>query len=56
MIEERNYNTEDLMHGICECCGEESDEIDPDTGWCVDCIEAERFYTETMKYEPKYPY
>lgn len=56
MIEERNYNTEDLMHGICECCGEESDKIDPDTGRCVDCIEAERFYTETMKYEPKYPY
>lgn len=56
MIEERNYNSDDLLYGICEMCGEESDEIDSDTGWCVDCVEAARFYAETMKYEPKYPY
>lgn len=29
MIEERNYNTDDLLYGICEMCGEESNEIDP---------------------------
>lgn len=56
MIEERNYNTDDLLHGVCEMCGEESNEIDPELGWCVDCVEAARFYEETMKYEPKYPY
>ena len=55
MIEERNYNADDLLYGICEMCGEESNEIDPKTGWCVDCVEAARFYEETMKYEPKYP-
>lgn len=56
MIVRRNYNPYDLLHGICERCREESDEIDPDSGWCVDCVEAARFYAETMKYEPKYPY
>jgi hypothetical protein len=55
MIEERNYNINDLMCGVCEMCGEESNEIDPETG-CVDCVEAARFYEETMKHEPKYPY
>ena len=34
---------------ICEHCGEESSEIDPTTGWCIDCIEEDRFYRETMR-------
>ena len=49
MIIETTYNPHDLVHGICERCGEESSEIDPRTGMCIDCIEEERFYYESMK-------
>lgn len=49
MIIETTYNQYDLTYGICEHCGEVSSEIDPTTGWCVDCIEEERFYQESMK-------
>ena len=48
MIEERIYSAQDLHHGVCESCGEESDEI-TNVGICVDCVEAELFYQETMK-------
>ena len=37
------------MHGICESCGEESDEIDHNSGMCIDCIETARFYQESMQ-------
>ena len=47
MIIETTYS--DLVHGICERCGEESHEIDPNSGWCIDCIEEERFYQESMR-------
>ena len=47
------YNSDDLIYGVCERCGEESHEIDPDTGWCIDCIEEERFYQESMKFANK---
>ena len=43
-----------LMRGVCERCGEESTEIDPSTGWCADCIEAERFYYETLYNQNAY--
>ena len=33
MVSETIYNPDDLLYGICEMCGEESDEIDPATGW-----------------------
>ena len=49
MIIETTYEPYDLMHGVCEMCGEESSEIDSNTGWCIDCIESEKFYNETMK-------
>ena len=49
MIIEKTYSPNDLVHGICTRCGEESEEIDPRTGMCVDCIEEERFYQESMK-------
>jgi hypothetical protein len=49
MIIETTYRPYDLIYGICEHCGEESSEIDPTTGWCIDCIEEERFYQETMR-------
>ena len=54
MITETYYDKDYLMHGICESCGEESNEIDPDTGMCIDCIETARFYQETMKNANKY--
>ena len=41
MIIEKTYSPHDLVHGICERCGEESSEIDPRTGMCIDCIEEE---------------
>ena len=50
MIIETTYSPDDLVHGICTRCGEESSEIDPRTGMCIDCIEEERFYYESMKY------
>ena len=49
MIIEKTYSPCDLVHGICERCGNESSEIDPRTGMCIDCIEEERFYYESMK-------
>ena len=53
MVSERHYNHSELMCGVCERCGEESSEIDPVTGWCIDCIEEERFYQESMKFANK---
>ena len=51
MIIETTYS--DLIHGVCERCGCETDEIDPNSGWCVDCIEEERFYQESMRMAEK---
>ena len=48
MIIERTYHPSDLHHGKCLCCGEESDEITKE-GACVDCVEDELIYQETMK-------
>ena len=48
MIEERIYYREDLHHGICSHCEIESDEITAD-GRCVDCVEDEIFFENTMK-------
>ena len=49
MITETFYDKNYLIHGICESCGEESDEIDTDSGMCIDCIETARFYQESMR-------
>lgn len=48
MIVERTYHPSELHHGVCSYCGDESDEITKE-GLCVDCVEAELFYQETMK-------
>ena len=53
MIEERTYLREEINNGICDCCGEESDEITED-GCCVDCVEEARFIEMTMKMKPKW--
>lgn len=48
MITERTYLPSELHHGVCSYCGNESDEI-TEEGICVDCVEDELFYQETMK-------
>lgn len=56
MIEETIYLPCELEHGECRQCGEESDEILKGDGRCVDCIEADKFYEETMASEDEYFY
>ena len=55
MIIETTYSPYDLVHGICESCGEESSEIDHTTGMCIDCIEEAKFIEESMKQYNKRP-
>lgn len=43
------YSEFDLETGICTSCEEQSDEILIGDGRCVDCIEEQKFYEETMK-------
>jgi hypothetical protein len=49
MITETIYSKFDLESGKCKCCAEISDEILIDDGRCIDCIEEEKFYEETIK-------
>lgn len=49
MIRETYYSEMDLKHGVCNLCGEESNEILIGEDICVDCYESELFYQETMK-------
>jgi hypothetical protein len=49
MIKEITYGPADYKKGKCTSCGEMSDEILIGDGRCIDCIEAERFYEDTMK-------
>lgn len=48
MIKETTYHQEELRHGVCRECGQESDEILKGDGRCVDCIEADILYEMTM--------
>jgi len=49
MITEATYSPWELKHGRCTCCDEFSNEIVIDDGRCIDCIEEEKFFNETMK-------
>ncbi|MEG0927239.1 hypothetical protein [Chryseobacterium sp.] len=49
MQTETTYSEFDLEKGICTCCGQLSEEILIDDGRCVDCVEDEKFFDETMK-------
>lgn len=49
MIETTTYSEHELETGKCTCCSEQSNEILIGDGRCVDCIEDEKFYEETMK-------
>lgn len=44
------YSKDDFEKGVCESCGKETEFILIGTNECVDCIEDEKFYEETMKY------
>ena len=43
------YQRSELKRGKCSCCSEISSEILTGDGRCLDCIESENFYNETMK-------
>lgn len=49
MIKTTTYEYSDLESGVCTSCNERSNEIVVDDGRCVDCVEADNFYEETMK-------
>lgn len=49
MIEETNYSQVELEKGTCTCCNEKSDEILINDGRCIECIEEQKFYDETME-------
>lgn len=49
MKKETIYSEHELETGECTLCGEQSDEILISDGRCIDCIESEAFYEETMK-------
>lgn len=43
------YDFNFLETGTCTSCGDKTDEIMPDDDRCVDCIQEQKFYEETMK-------
>ncbi len=49
METETTYSEMDLETGVCSCCSEKSDEILIGDGRCIDCIEENKFYEQTMK-------
>ena len=49
MMEETTYSPAELKKGRCKSCGEKSNEIVIGDGRCVECIEEEKFFNETMK-------
>lgn len=49
MVTETTYTKFDLEVGKCTCCGDKTDEILIGDGRCIDCVEEEKFYEETMK-------
>lgn len=53
MKTETIYTPEELEWGVCSCCGDETDEILIGDGRCIDCIEDEKFYIETMRVYEK---
>jgi hypothetical protein len=49
MIVEVTYQSSDLYRGKCSNCGEWTTTLVKGEGRCIDCIEDERFFDETMK-------
>lgn len=56
MVTETIYKQEELEHGICISCSQESDEILKEDGRCIDCIEADKFYDMTMNQDESFDY
>ena len=52
MITRTHYSFDDLESGECQSCSEESEEILINDGRCLDCIEEQKFFEETMKGLP----
>lgn len=53
MIEERTYHPSELKRGKCRDCGKMSNKILIGDGRCVDCIESEIFYEQSMQLMDK---
>jgi hypothetical protein len=49
MESETTYHPSELKRGKCKNCKEWSKEIVISDGRCVECIEEEKFFNETMK-------
>lgn len=49
MKTETTYTEMELITGECTCCNEKSNEIIESDGRCIECIEDEKFFEETMK-------
>ena len=49
MITETTYSKGDLKNGVCTCCDEQSSQILIYDGRCIDCVEEQKFFDETMK-------
>lgn len=49
MITETTYQKFELESGKCKSCSEKSAEILIGDGRCVDCIEDQKFFDETME-------
>ncbi len=49
MKSETTYGPSELKKDRCKSCGEKSNEIVIGDGRCVECIEEEKFFNETMK-------
>jgi len=49
MITETTYSEFELKSGVCTSCDKKSNEILIGDGRCIDCIEEQKFYEETMK-------
>ncbi len=49
MKTETIYSEYELVSGKCISCSEQSNEILIDDGRCIECIEEQKFFEETMK-------
>ena len=54
MIYEYTWEPWQLTYGVCMECGEYSAEIVIGDGRCIDCIDAERFYNDSMNNQSIY--
>jgi hypothetical protein len=46
------YSEFELKRGKCTCCNKVTNDILISDGRCIDCIEEEKFFEQTMKDAP----